>query len=198
MIGRNCPVKKVHVNDLRAVVPQCHALGVSSVEFETPYFVIKKRGDYYTYEPNNLQFAVLTIVDEDKVVLIRTHRPILGDMPLEIPAGGVEQGETIVEAAQRELREETGIFVEEQERFQPQLPLASVGNRFPLLDSILIVHCTYNEYAARTEHDNETYGVYLYSIEEIQKLIIEGEIYTALPIAVLSRYIFEKTQCPRS
>jgi ADP-ribose pyrophosphatase len=43
-----------------------------------------------------------------RVVLIRNERLIPGELLLECPAGGIEAGESPAEAAERELREETG------------------------------------------------------------------------------------------
>lgn len=52
--------------------------------------------------------AVLPQVKKDKIILIKQYRLPAGSFLWEIPAGKLEQGETPKEAAQRELREETG------------------------------------------------------------------------------------------
>lgn len=46
--------------------------------------------------------------DEPHIILIRQFRPAVGRVVIEVPAGLVDAGETVEEAAIRELREETG------------------------------------------------------------------------------------------
>ena len=53
--------------------------------------------------------AVIVPIDkEGNVILVRQFRLPAREMLLEIPAGGVDEGESVEEAAQRELREEVG------------------------------------------------------------------------------------------
>lgn len=54
--------------------------------------------------------AVMVPVDADgNVVLVRQYRLPAKGVLLEVPAGGIDGGESPEEAAQRELREETGL-----------------------------------------------------------------------------------------
>ena len=46
---------------------------------------------------------------EERVVLVRQARPAIDAQLLELPAGLVDEGEDLLSAAQRELREETGL-----------------------------------------------------------------------------------------
>jgi ADP-ribose pyrophosphatase len=52
--------------------------------------------------------AILPLVDSDHVCLVRNHRPIVGEILLEVPAGTLEVGEQPDSAARRELADETG------------------------------------------------------------------------------------------
>jgi len=53
--------------------------------------------------------GVLPFVDDQQVVMVRQYRYVYGeDHRWEMPTGGVHPGETVREAARRELREEAG------------------------------------------------------------------------------------------
>ena len=53
--------------------------------------------------------AIVAVDDQSRVLLVRQERPAVGGKVLEIPAGLLETGETPLDAARRELREETGL-----------------------------------------------------------------------------------------
>lgn len=52
--------------------------------------------------------AVIAVLDNKKLVLVKQYRPAIGKCTIEIPAGVLEPGEVPIEAAKRELEEETG------------------------------------------------------------------------------------------
>lgn len=52
--------------------------------------------------------AVVPVLDDGRLVLIRNHRATLGDWLVEFCAGGIAAGEAAIAAAARELAEETG------------------------------------------------------------------------------------------
>ncbi|MCS6767372.1 MAG: NUDIX hydrolase [Candidatus Nitrosocaldus sp.] len=57
---------------------------------------------------HNGSVAILPILDDGRVILERQYRHAVGKELIEIPAGKVEEGESIEGCAQRELMEETG------------------------------------------------------------------------------------------
>lgn len=55
--------------------------------------------------------AMLPVLDDGRLVLVRQYREAVGEILLEVPAGGIDGGETPEEAARREMKEETGYAV---------------------------------------------------------------------------------------
>ncbi|MFM7847089.1 MAG: NUDIX domain-containing protein [Rubrivivax sp.] len=52
--------------------------------------------------------AVVPLLDDGRVVMVRQFRYPLGQVLLEFPAGKIDPGEPVWDCARRELREETG------------------------------------------------------------------------------------------
>ena len=76
---------------------------------------------YYVQEPADW-VQVVAFDTEDRILLIRQYRHGAGIVSTEIPCGGMEQGESAVQAAARELLEETGCAAESLEALPVMYP----------------------------------------------------------------------------
>jgi ADP-ribose pyrophosphatase len=76
--------------------------------FEGAIFSVERRDgrDVVVHGP---AVAVVAVDGDERVVLVRQPRVAAGGSVLELPAGGVEDGESPLETARRELVEETGL-----------------------------------------------------------------------------------------
>lgn len=64
---------------------------------------------------NAILVATITVIDGDKVLLVKRKKTGFMDGYYATPGGHVDPDETIKEAAVRELKEETGLVVKEQD-----------------------------------------------------------------------------------
>lgn len=60
--------------------------------------------------------AIIAVDDKDNVLLVEQFRQSIGKKLLEIPAGGIEPGESPEEAVCREMQEETGFLPRKVEK----------------------------------------------------------------------------------
>lgn len=82
--------------------------------FDTPFFSVEATANNYDeenpyYRINTKDSAICCLINsDDELLLAKQMRPNLGYETLEFPAGAVEDGESPIQAAEREIREELG------------------------------------------------------------------------------------------
>jgi 8-oxo-dGTP pyrophosphatase MutT (NUDIX family) len=96
----------------------------------TPFFKLERAEDlsgaglepYYRLAERDS--VICCVLDEsDQLIFVKQYRPSLETVTLETPAGAIEAGEHPLDAARRELREETGVVC----------PLLPLGQYFRLM-----------------------------------------------------------------
>ena len=158
------------INDQRLVSPQCTTLKPVKTVHENPWFAVRNRGGYFTIEYNWPQVAVLPIIENRAIVMVRVKRRVLADITLEVPAGGTKENESPLEAVARELAEETGIEINDLRRFEMLSPLA-ITPRSPCLPYIFQIYITQKEYDCRKSYDDEVVSVECIQFEDLLKMI---------------------------
>lgn len=176
-------------NDTHTWSRRTNESGVVTVH-ENPWFRIRSRDDYFSLEYGVPQVVILPVVGNE-ILLVKVKRPFICDQTWELPAGGAHKGEMAVEAARRELLEETGICIDNLNRFEPLKTLSEMPNRSPELLLCFMTRLTHREFEARGCHENEITELKLMDATAIKQAIITGEMYLSAPIAIIARYLFE-------
>jgi len=116
--------------------------------------------------------AVVVIVQdrEQRILLERVARYPTGTTTWELPAGGVEPGETAREAAWREVFEETGYETADHEEIYVYHPLNGISNQ---VASVVI--CQAGERTGEVDLD-EVRSIRWHSRDEISDLLARREI----------------------
>jgi ADP-ribose pyrophosphatase len=128
--------------------------------------------------------AVVAIDAVKNVLLVRQFRQSIGKELLEIPAGGIEPGETPEKAVEREMREETGFQPERVERLGGYY--SSPGFCTEYLHLYLASDLVPNPLTAE-----DTQGIQLVSVtpDQITALIRSGTICDSKSVAGLLQYL---------
>jgi len=74
-------------------------------------------------------FAGVLPVLDDRLVMIKNYRYPIDEMVLELPAGLIDEYETPIETAERELEEETGYILKNAEKLCEYHPIASLNTQ---------------------------------------------------------------------
>lgn len=135
----------------------------------------------------NLAVGVVAIDDDDRVVLVGQHRYTLDAYSWEIPEGGVPVGETPLEGAQRELREETGLDAADWR----EIGRSHLSNS--ISDEAAVVYLARGlSYGAATPDGTEALEVRWVLFEEALAMTLDGRITDALSILGIWRVALDR------
>lgn len=93
--------------------------------------------------------GVVVVGPDNKILLNKEHRYIIDDFSWEIPGGGIDADETLIEAAARELKEETGITATELVSLGEFYVLSSLSNEKV---SVFLTHVDVNDDVVNRTH----------------------------------------------
>ncbi|MBQ4650467.1 MAG: NUDIX hydrolase [Firmicutes bacterium] len=138
--------------------------------------------------------AVLAAVTDDgKMVMVRQYRKPAERVMLEVPAGKIDKGETPLETAARELKEETGYTPSNVEYLTEFYP--SVGYSEEVLYLYLCTGLTAGE---TCPDENEALDVLTMDVEELYRMVMNAEICDAKTIVaiLMVKSLFEEGKLP--
>jgi ADP-ribose pyrophosphatase len=129
--------------------------------------------------------CVVPVLANGKILLLRQWRYTIGRRMWEVPAGRMHPGESIDEAAARELREETGHVAGRLQYLGEFFPLAGISSHRGHL--LAALDCQ-PEGPLQLE-PTERIEVVASSRDEVEKLFCEFAIQDGFAMAALARYL---------
>ena len=144
------------------------------------------RVSQYTYYKGRDGVVILPLRENGNIIMIRQYRYLVGEMCLELPAGGIEEGETPLCASQRELIEETGFCAVDWEKKLEFYPSNGIS-----AEKVHVYFAKSLEFSGKTASDEETDVV---EIERhlIRDLILSGKILGASSLIALNLLLLEE------
>lgn len=134
---------------------------------------------------------IIALTPASEVVLIEQYRHGIEEMALEIPGGMVDDGETPIEAAQRELVEETGYEAGEIISLGRSRPNPAIQNNW--VHHFLAVDCKKNGEVAFDLH--ESIATRLVPLDKIPSLFENEEITHSLVLTCFHKFeLYRKSQ----
>ena len=115
--------------------------------------------------------AIVAVDTGDNVILVRQYRHAVGRELLELPAGGIEPGETPEESARRELEEETGYRAGEMERIGGAYTAPGYSTEF-----MHLFLATELEPGPSRAEDDEVIQVVPVPLSRVEGLVTSGEV----------------------
>ena len=142
------------------------------------------RDDTYAVVETNDWVNVVALDEQERLILIRQFRFGIADMTLEVPGGVVDEGESPREAAERELREESGYRAKKVTELGFVYPNPAIFNN---RSHMFLCEGCERAYDLDLD-DGEDIEVVPTPLDEAMAMVHDGTFKHALVVAALHRF----------
>ena len=168
----------------------------SRIDYRCPGFVVRAddvrlpdgtETDYHTVRESPA-VVILPLTPEGRVVVIEEWRQAVGRVNRGLPAGSIEDGEAPIEAAHRELLEETGY---EADRIEPLLttePSNGIANS--VHHHVVAYDC--EPTAEQQLDDNESIRVDVAAYDDLLDSVVDDDLRDGRAALALLQYEFTR------
>ncbi len=165
----------------------------SEIVHKNPWYKIRRdvvvwpnghQGEYFVMKNNTGKSSLVIALEEDNIIFVRQYRYVRDDFSIELPGGGVDDGEIPLESAKKELREEAGYISENFEEVGTFIPVSGTLDE----TTHVFVACDTTFIGQQPEKTEDGIEIVKISIDETYAMIedgriIDGQTITALTLA---------------
>jgi ADP-ribose pyrophosphatase len=139
---------------------------------------IRNKKKIYTRAKRKDYSTIVPFISNNEILVIKSYRHMVSSYQIEAPSGYIDNGETPVEAANRELKEETGF------RANNIISLGSYTLDYTMFEQTGNLFVGYDLVDEKKQQLGmmEIIDTVILSINEIKKLLFEGKILNASSI----------------
>lgn len=164
----------------RKLVRKSHILDIYEDTIELP----DKKNVKFDFLAHKGASAVIPVMDDGRIMLVKQYRNAIDRHTLELPAGGRNSlDEDYRVAAERELKEETGCTCEELYHLITVKTAVAFSN-----ENIEIYVATGLKKGEQSLDPEEYIDVKPFSLEEINEMVFSGKIQDAKTVSGLMAY----------
>ena len=162
------------------VVYRCPKFIVAEKDFKLPHGRIVRGYPFIRRGPS----ALILAFKEDRLLLLKEYRPVLGCWMYQLPGGKIEKGEVPLAGAKREVEEETGYRVKS---IKPLFSAWLSPSFIKQLNHFFIAQLAGN---GEQELDfDETIKVEFVKLDKVLRMIKDGKITSMPSIAGILYYV---------
>lgn len=175
----------LHSNIDSSISPFAEALLKSIADYS--HFSVHQLEQGWPYVTQKNGAAILPVLPNGSIILVKQDRPFVKSVPWEIPRGGQENNETPEQTARRELMEETGFS-------SPNIAFSLMSTIHPdsgILSAELPVFCAFLDQMTpqqSLEGQNETVEMKAFTWPEIRELILARQLKDSVTLSALTLY----------
>lgn len=126
--------------------------------------------EHHVLEFDKQAVGVIVGNPDGEILFVHAYRYTTDSIEWEIPAGGMDEGETVLECAAREVLEETGYETRDHRKVYSYYPMNGIANKI-----FHIVECEAGGKTADFDH-NEINKLRWVSRQELKEMISRNEI----------------------
>ena len=136
-----------------------------------------KKGNYF-YMHTRGSALTIPVTNDGNILLVRQYRYLIGETCIELPCGGIKQGQDDEEAARAELVEETGFECAKLKKAGRFIPYNGLSDEF-----CTVYIARKLSFVGAKPDDTEQIEVITVAPDEINTMIQKGRIIDGMTIA---------------